>query len=111
MATTSSGHKKQREIIPNRPNQVISVTEVKLVAFRFTDGDGNVDTTVAICGGKDSEDGGIGVLAIDARDFQRGIVIPTPYVKKGIRALLAEQNKAPVLESPEGLELGDGEMP
>ncbi len=94
-----------REVIEGRPNQVLSISEVKTVAFRFTNSAGQVDVGLALCFGTDSTDGGPGVWVINPRQLQELIGQPMPHVKNGIRRLL---NQA---EAETGPETGEEELP
>lgn len=105
MAEIRSG-KEKREVIENRPNEVISVAEVKLLMFRFTDKDGFVDNGLAFCFGKDVEDAHKpGVYAISGQDLGQLLKIPHKYVKEGVRRFLEASEQEAELE--DGGELPD----
>lgn len=86
-----------REVVADRPNQVLSTSEVKIHAFRFTDAQGNVDVTLALCFGKDQEDGGPGVYVLPPQ-VMRELKIPARHIKQGLREKFAAQAKRAELE-------------
>jgi hypothetical protein len=89
----------QREIIPEKPNQVVSMTEVKMYAFRFTDSGGAVDVGLALCFGKDAEDGGTGIWCVSPQDIKAALKLPSAYIKKGLRKRLAQAEQEAELPS------------
>lgn len=101
MANANRG--REREVLADRPNQVISATEVKVLAFRFTNGGGEVDVSLALCFGKDNEDGGPGIWVISPADFKAALKVPLPQLKKGLRQKLESMAKGADLEGADEL--------
>lgn len=101
MGTVHEGT-KQREIINGRENQVISAVDVKVMAVRFTDSDGQVDVCLAFCFGKE-KDGQPGVYVVKPGHMKDLLTIPFDFIKKGVRNYLAAQQPA---EAPESVDIG-----
>lgn len=109
MAQIQKGSEK-REIIENRPNEVISVAEVRVVMIKFTDKDGFVDNALALCFGKDREDGKLGVFAINGQKLSELLTIPHKFVKDGVRKYFDVAEEEAVLEDAGALpHIGDDE--
>ncbi len=81
-----SNYEQSREVVAGRPNQVLSVTEVKLVAFRFTNGAGEVDVGLGFLFGK-SRDGSPGLCVMPISKLPE-FGEPLDYIKKGVFNLL-----------------------
>lgn len=97
---------RQREVYEGRPNQVISTTDVKLIAVKFTDSEGMADVCLAFCWGKQA-DGKTGVFVIEPRNLPEMLRIAQPHVRAGVIQALAAQQPVTEEALSEGPDLGD----
>lgn len=97
---------RQREVYEGRNNQVISTTDVKLMAVKFTDSEGFADVCLAFCWGKQS-DGKTGVFVIEPRNLPEMLHIAQPHIRAGVLQALAAQQPVSGETLGEGPDLGD----
>lgn len=96
---------KKLEVFEGRPNEVISITTVQVVMVKFTNSEGFVDTALALCFGKDTQDQKApGIYMVESNKLKELLTIPFPHIKAGVRAKLAALGPA-VLPETTALEL------
>lgn len=87
---------RPREVVHGRNNEVLSITDARVVMFKFTNGSGEVDVGMAFCFGKDQEDGGLGIYVIEPKLLQEILSIATPVVRDGVRKRLSALGQSAV---------------
>ncbi len=90
MAGKITEGRRTPEYVQGKVNEVISVTEVKVLAVAFADGESRRSTALVMVFGKDAEDGGAGVFTMaDENQMAEQLKIASASIKKGVRSWLS----------------------
>jgi hypothetical protein len=80
------------EYAPGKPNQVLAVAPVTMLAVKFTNGEGRIGACLSISFGTDTEDGGPGVyIMAEQVQMTEQLTVAGPVVRDGVRRHLASQ--------------------
>jgi len=95
------------EFVPSKPNAVLGITEARVLAVRFTNGDGEVSTALVMQFGTDTEDNAPGVFIMaNAEEMGTQLKIANKVVKKGVRQWLASKETSGASDVPATLDIG-----
>lgn len=96
-------HSSQPKEKSDKVNTVLGVTEIKMFAYRYADGNGFINVAFALNFGKDQLDGGPGVYSVNPEDIMAVVKLSPKFVSDAVRAHL---NTKPVdLNAASSLEL------
>lgn len=92
------------EYVASMANSVISVTEARIFAVSWADGEGQRQMALVLSFGTDINDQGPGVWVLaDQKDMMSQLRVPNQLLKKGVRAFLASQKKLEAEDLPPAL--------
>ncbi len=100
MASTTT---KPAPVFSDKVNSVKSVTDVRVVAARYTNADGAEHVGIFLVMGKDTEDNGVGVYSLLDGENINSLRIPSKHIKAGIRAYIASGKEVGESDVPESL--------
>lgn len=77
-----------------KPNQVLSMTDVRVKAARYTDGGGRENVLIALFFGKDAQTGKPHMIVMNPDKIKESYVMPSPHIRDGLLRLYDQENAA-----------------
>jgi len=99
----------KRQILPGRPNEVISRTPIEWEAVKITDSQSQVDVCFVLFFGTEPETGEESFAVINMEDIKHMLKKPDPHIREGILKLRKKAKQAPA-DLPEGKPMGTFEL-
>lgn len=95
--------------VEGKANEVVALTEAKILAVAFVDADGKKSTALAIVFGTDTEDNAPGVFIMaNEQQMREQLRVANPLIKKGVREYLAGRKAVKAEDIPEAPTSGLG---
>lgn len=98
---TTIQNPQQQVYSEGRPNQVLSMTDVRVKAARFTDGSGREHVLFAMFFGRDVQTGKPHMIVMNPDKIKESYVVPSPHIRDGLLRLY-DQEVATTPELPVG---------
>lgn len=99
MTTIQNGY--QPVYAEGKPNQVLSMTDVRVKAARYTDGGGRENVLIALFFGQDVATGKPHMIVMNPDKIKESYVMPSPHIRDGLLRLY-DQETATTPELPVG---------